>query len=171
MRRRGRSSGIVGRLAALWLLLVTIAALGAPHWAPYPPDAQDLEGRYGSPSAAHWLGQDHLGRDVFSRLLYGARVSLLVGGVTVVLSVGIGLVFGLAAGYYGGWVDQVVMRFIDILMAFPGILLAIALAAVLGPSLRNVIVALSVIGWVGYARLVRGQTLVVKEMEFVAAAR
>jgi peptide/nickel transport system permease protein len=120
---------------------------------------------------AHPLGLDELGRDVWARLLAGARVSLLVGLVVVGVSASVGLVVGAIAGYAGGVVDEVVSRVIDVLLAFPGILLAIALVAVLGPSLTNVVIALASIGWVGYARLVRGQVLKAREFEFVQAAR
>ncbi|PWB62597.1 MAG: hypothetical protein C3F14_09645, partial [Deltaproteobacteria bacterium] len=119
----------------------------------------------------HWLGQDKLGRDLLSRLVYGARISIAVGLGTVSISLAIGLLVGALSGYFGGNVDHLFMRLADILLAFPGILLAIGITAVLGPSLRNVLIALSLLGWVGIARLVRGQVLKVKEMEFVQAAR
>jgi peptide/nickel transport system permease protein len=117
------------------------------------------------------LGLDELGRDILARLLQGARISLLVGIAVVSVSSTVGMFFGSLAGYFGGAVDDVISRVIDVLMAFPGILLAIALVAVLGPSLVNVVLALSIIGWVGYARLVRGQALRAREFEFVQAAR
>ena len=120
---------------------------------------------------AHPLGLDELGRDVLARLLVGARISLLVGFAVVALSAFVGIGVGAIAGYLGGWTDDVLGRVMDVLLAFPGILLAIALVAVLGPSLRNVVLALVVIGWVGYARLVRGQVLKVRELEYVQAAR
>jgi peptide/nickel transport system permease protein len=156
------------------LLLVTgvmLCALLAPILAPHSPTDQVLAEGLSGPSLTYPFGQDRLGRDLLSRTLYGARISLWVATVAVSISLGIGLVVGAAAGHFGGWVDELVMRFVDILQAFPGILLAIAFAAILGPSITNVVIALSVIGWVGYARLTRGQILVVREMEFVAAAR
>ncbi|MGH7831024.1 MAG: ABC transporter permease, partial [Candidatus Binatia bacterium] len=110
-------------------------------------------------------------RDIFSRILYGSRVSLLVGISTVAISLVIGLTVGSLSGYFGGWLDQLLMRLVDILMAFPGILLAIAFTSVLGPSLRHVILALCLIGWTGYARLVRGEILLLREKEFIHAAR
>ncbi len=155
------------------LLTVTlvVVALAAPLLSPYDPDAQDTARRLEAPSHQHLLGLDDLGRDVLSRVLFGARVSLRVGFSVVFLASLIGVTLGAISGYFGGIVDLLVMRLCDILLAFPGILLAIALVAVLGPSLNNVIIALATIGWVGYARLVRGQVLKVREMEYVTAAR
>jgi peptide/nickel transport system permease protein len=156
-------------------LLLTVAlivvALAAPLLAPFDPYTQDTGRRLEGPSKQHLLGLDDLGRDVLSRILYGARVSLRVGFSVVILASLIGVTLGAISGYFGGIVDLLVMRLCDILLAFPGILLAIALVAVMGPSLNNVILALATIGWVGYARLVRGQVLKVREMEYVTAAR
>ncbi len=151
--------------------LFVLAAILAPVLAPHDPAEQNLARRLESPSAAHPLGLDELGRDILSRLIFGARVSLGVGLAVVLLSGAIGSLIGAASGFLGGRVDAVLMRVSDVFLAFPGILLAIALVAVLGPALRHVILALVVIGWVGYARLVRGQVLQIREMEFVAAAR
>ncbi len=161
---------------ALWLgaglaATVLVVALLAPWLAPQDPNHQALESRLESPSGAHWLGLDELGRDILSRLIMGARVSVGVGVVVVVLAGALGTLIGAVAGYAGGRIDALLMRLTDVFMAFPGILLAIALVAVLGPDLRNVVIALVVIGWVGYARLVRGQILQLREMEFVLAAR
>jgi peptide/nickel transport system permease protein len=168
--RGGAGSGTL-RLGAGLALAVLVVALLAPFLAPHDPNEQALEDRLAGPSSAHWLGLDELGRDILSRLIMGARVSVGV-GLSVVLMAGLaGTAIGLTAGYFGGRVDAVLMRLTDLFMAFPGILLAIALVAVLGPALRNVVVALVVIGWVGYARLVRGQVLQLREMEFVLAAR
>ncbi|HYI10234.1 MAG TPA: nickel transporter permease [Thermoanaerobaculia bacterium] len=155
----------------LLTLLLVIGALAAPLLAPHDPNEQDTARRLEEPSNAHPLGLDDLGRDVLSRIVYGARVSLRVGFSVVVLASLIGVTLGAISGYFGGIVDTLVMRLCDILLAFPGILLAIALVAVLGPSLNNVILALATIGWVGYARLVRGQVLKVREMEYVVAAK
>src|SRR6185369_3560317 len=132
---------------------------GAPFLAPFDPNIQDTDHRLEPPSHQHPLGLDDLGRDVLSRIVWGARVSLRVGFSVVILASIIGVTLGAMAGYFGGTIDTLVMRLTDILLAFPGILLAIALVAVLGPSLNNVILALATIGWVGYARLVRGQVL------------
>lgn len=155
---------------ALTILLV-IAALAAPLLAPHDPNEQDTSRRLEQPSKDHPLGLDDLGRDVLSRIVFGARVSLRVGFSVVILASIVGVTLGAISGYFGGVIDVIVMRLCDILLAFPGILLAIALVAVLGPSLNNVILALATIGWVGYARLVRGQVLKVREMEYVTAAK
>jgi peptide/nickel transport system permease protein len=165
LRHRGAAAGL------LIVAAVLLAALFAPWLSPFPPNAQDLDTGLSGPSAFHWLGQDKLGRDLLSRLAHGARISIAVGLGTVSISLVIGLVVGALSGYFGGKVDHLFMRLADILLAFPGILLAIGITAVLGPSLRNVLIALSLLGWVGIARLVRGQVLKIKEMEFVQAAR
>jgi peptide/nickel transport system permease protein len=159
------------RVGIVIVLITVFAALAGPFLTPYDPSSQELARRLEAPSLAHPLGLDELGRDILSRLLQGARISLMVGMAVVSVSSVAGMLFGSIAGYFGGRVDDVISRVIDVLMAFPGILLAIALVAVLGPSLVNVVLALSVIGWVGYARLVRGQALRTRELEFVQAAR
>lgn len=159
------------RVGAAIVMLAVVAALTAPWVVPYDPSSQQLSLRLERPSVHHPFGMDELGRDIFSRVLAGARISLLVGIIVVSISTVIGVLFGAIAGYFGGWIDDLISRGIDVLLAFPGILLAIALVAVLGPSLTNVVLALSVIGWVGYARLVRGQVLRAREFEFVQAAR
>ena len=151
--------------------LAVAAAVFGPSLTPYDPASQTLAERLEPPSRTHPFGLDELGRDILSRLVSGARISLLVGLAVVTVSSLIGMALGSIAGYFGGLVDDVISRAVDILMAFPGILLAIALVAVLGPSLSNVVLALCVIGWVGYARLVRGQALRARELEYVQAAR
>ena len=162
-------AGIVAGLATLLALLVVASA--APWLAPAPPSAVALEDGLKGPSAHHPLGQDRLGRDILARIFYGARASLLVGGLAVTLSAGIGLLLGGISGFVGGRLDEGLMRLTEILQAFPGILLAIAFSAILGPSLTNVVVALSLIGWVGYARLTRGQVLLARELPYVESAR
>jgi peptide/nickel transport system permease protein len=159
----------VGFIAALILLL---SALLAPWIAPANPAAQNLPARLESPSRAHWMGTDELGRDILSRVLYGARISLLV-SVCVVSGCGlIGLTMGMLAGYAGGWFDRFInLLLINAFLSFPGILLAIAFAAFLGPGIGKVILALVITGWAGYARLARAQVLKVKELEFILAAR
>ena len=151
--------------------LAVLAAVIGPWLVPYDPSAQELALRLEGPSRLHWLGLDELGRDILARVMSGARISLFVGLVVVSVSASIGAVMGSLAGYYGGIVDEAISRVIDILLAFPGLLLAIALVAVLGPSLTNVVLALSLIGWVGYARVVRAQVLQAREFEYVVAAR
>jgi peptide/nickel transport system permease protein len=161
-----------GRLGLALSLALIILAITAPWLAPANPDVQNLPLRLAGPSAAHFMGTDELGRDILSRTLYGARVSLLV-GVCVVVGAGlVGLVIGALSGYCGGWIDNVVnIVVINAFLSFPGILLAIAFAAFLGPGIGKVIVALIVTGWAGYARLARAQILQAKEMEYVLAAR
>jgi peptide/nickel transport system permease protein len=151
--------------------IVVATALLAPVLAPHDPARQDLSRDLQLFSSDHPLGTDKLGRDILSRTIFGSRVSLLVGASTVIISLSIGLIVGSLSGYYGGWPDQLSMRAVDILMAFPGILLAIAFTAVLGPGLNHVILALCLIGWTGYARLVRGEILSLKEKEYIQAAR
>ncbi len=153
------------------LLLLGTTALFAPMLAPRDPLSQNLDQDLIAYSREHPLGTDKLGRDLLSRIIYGGRVSLLVGMATVTLSLTIGVAIGSFSGYFGGLVDQMLMRLVDILMAFPGILLAIAFTAVLGPGLDHVIVALCLIGWTGYARLVRGEILSLRERDFIHAAR
>ena len=165
-----RSNFALSAGAAITILMILVALL-APLLAPYDPSAQETRRRLEGPSEKHMLGLDDLGRDVLSRILYGARISLRVGFSVVLIASMIGVLLGAMAGYFGGKIDTLIMRICDILLAFPGILLAIALVAVLGPSINNVIIALATIGWVGYARLVRGQVLKIREMEFVTAAR
>jgi peptide/nickel transport system permease protein len=156
------------------IIVVAIAAIAAifgPVLTPFDPAAQELAIRLAPPSTAHPFGLDELGRDILARVLAGARISFLVGLTVVSVSAAIGTLLGAVAGYFGGLIDDVISRIVDTLLAFPGLLLAIALVAVLGPSLVNVLFALTIIGWVSYARLVRGQVLRARELEFVQAAR
>jgi peptide/nickel transport system permease protein len=159
--------------AGIVLLIVFIlCAIFAPWLAPQDPAHLDLTGRLLAPGHGHWFGTDELGRDILSRTLYGSRISLIVAVSVVSFSLGIGLLAGLAAGFYGGWTDIVLNVYLtNAFLALPGILLAIAFVAFLGPGLFNLILALTISGWVGYARLVRAQVLAVKELEFVEAAR
>lgn len=161
-----------GRWGLALALLLAFIALAAPWIAPYDPTAQNLPARLLGPSAAHWMGTDDLGRDILSRIFFGARVSMLV-AVSVVAGAGaIGLSIGALAGYVGGWFDHIVnVVLINAFLSFPGILLAIAFAAFLGPGIGKVILALVITGWAGYARLARAQILQAKEMEYVLAAR
>ncbi len=159
------------KVGAAIVIVAAVLAIAGPVLSPLDPSAQNLPLRLVGPTLAHPFGLDELGRDVFARVLVGARISFLVGLVVVSVSGLFGTLLGAIAGYFGGWIDDVISRVIDTLMAFPGLLLAIALVAVLGPSLTNALVALTVIGWVGYARLVRGQVLRAREFEYVQAAR
>ena len=151
---------------------MVLVAIFAPWIATHDVGATDLSNIYGEPSAAHWFGTDATGRDVFSRVVFGARISLQVGLVVVAVSAAVGTVIGALAGYYGGWIDRVVSGYVfNVFLAFPGLLLAIAMVAFLGAGLNKLILALCVIGWVGYARVMRGQVLKVREYDFVQAAR
>ena len=171
LRRRIVSQPLAA-LGVLLAVLFAVMAVGAPWLAPANPAAIDLAHRLAAPSAAHWLGTDQLGRDILSRIIYGARLSLTVAVSVVALSLGVGIILGGIAGFYGGAIDTALNIFaMNAFMALPGILLAIAFVAFLGPGLLNLILALSIGGWVGYARLVRGQVLAVREREFVEAAR
>ena len=162
-------------LASTGLVLVVVfvvLAIFAPWIAPQDPAYIDLPSRLQGPSAAHWCGTDELGRDILSRLIYGSRISMLVGSLVVLASLVLGLIVGSAAGYYGGGLDRFVnIVLMNAFMSFPGILLAIAFIAFRGPGIFNLVFALALGGWVGYARLVRGQVLAAREREYVEAAR
>lgn len=153
------------------IFLVALVALLAPWIAREDPRAMSLPNRLEAPSASHWLGRDENGADVFAKLVFGARVSLGVAWSVVTLSVLMGLLIGSVAGYLGGWVDQVIMRITDMFYAFPGFLIALSLVAVLGPSVYNLILAMCVTSWTGFARLIRGEVLHLKEREHVQSAR
>ena len=163
---------LLARVGFAIILVLILSALFAPWLGHANPSAQNLAARLQPPSAQHWMGTDELGRDIFSRILFGARISLLV-SICVVLGCGtIGLTLGLLAGYTGGWFDRVVNLFlINAFLSFPGVLLAIAFAAFFGPGIGKVILALIITGWAGYARLARAQVLKVKESEYILAAR
>ncbi len=166
LRADGRSWIGLAVVGVLMLL-----AVAAPLATSIDPAAIDLRHSLEAPSAAHWLGTDAQGRDVWSRLVYGARVSLLVGLVSQGIALSIGVLLGLVAGYRGRWTDEVVMRLADVTLAFPTLLLLIAMAAAFEPSLPVVCIVIGVVGWAGMARLVRGQVLVVRELEYVQAMR
>ncbi|AHZ24312.1 ABC transporter permease (plasmid) [Haloferax mediterranei ATCC 33500] len=155
---------------AVVLALLMLAVFG-PFVSPYDPVEQDLQHQLEAPSVEHPLGTDQLGRDVLTRLLHGARLSLGVAAAVTAVRLVVGTAVGLVAGYAGGWVDEALMRLVDTLLAFPGIILALVIAGVLGPSLVNVMLALAVVGWASYARLVRSSVLSLREREFVTAAR
>ena len=155
------------------VLIVTLALIAvlAPVIAPANPLKQVLSTRLKPPSAAHWLGTDQLGRDVLSRMIYGARISLTIGIVVVGLAASLGTLVGLVAGYTGGWLDEGLMRLTDVFFAFPALILAMAISGALGPSLTNAMIAIAVVTWPVYARLVRAQVLSLREREYVEASR
>lgn len=160
-----------GRFGLCVALAWVLTAVLAPWVAPYDPWAIDLTRELSAPSAHHWFGAGENGIDVLTHVLYGARVSLIVSLFAVLLSATVGVVLGGIAGYAGGLLDEGMMRVVDVVLAFPGILLAIFITAVMGPSLTNVVFALTATGWTGYARLMRGQILSLREREYVQAAR
>ena len=167
-RLRRDNRAIIG--LAVVILLVA-AAITAPLIARYDPTAIELVNQLAAPSSSHWMGTDYQGRDVWSRLVFGARISLTVGLVSQGIALLLGVSLGLVAGYYGKWVDDGIMRLADVTLAFPTLLLLIAMVAALQPSLGVVFATIGLVGWAGMARLVRGQVLVVRQLEFVQAAR
>lgn len=154
----------------LFLLLLLMAA-AAPLLAMNDPIAIDVAHRLDPPSGAHWFGTDDLGRDIYSRVIWGSRLAIRLGVLSVAIAGTGGIVLGLLAGYYGGWVDQLISRVLELILAFPEILFAVAIVSILGPSLDNLIVALGLFGWPGYARIVRGSVLSTRRREYVEAAR
>ena len=157
--------------SAVLILLIILIAIFAPLIAPYDHLAQNLAQRLQHPSAAHLLGTDELGRDVLSRLIFGARISLIIGLVPTLISMMIGTALGMCAGFYGGKVDFIIMRMADVMLAFPSLLLAMVVMYTMGGGLINIFIALSLVNWAGTARIVRSQTLSLKEKEYVEAAR
>jgi len=166
-----------GLAAALLLLLIVVTALAAPLIAPYSPVEVDIEHRLGPPAwmeggkTDHWLGTDQIGRDLLSRMIYGGRVSLLIGVSAVLVSASIGVLLGLGAGYFGSRTDWIIMTLINIMLTFPFVLLALAVIAVLGPSLVNMVIVLGVTGWPLYARVIRAETMALRERDFITAGR
>jgi ABC-type dipeptide/oligopeptide/nickel transport system permease subunit len=159
------------RIGLIVVVVLLLAAILAPVLARHDPVRVDLLRQFLPPSAEHWMGTDVQGRDVWARLVYGARISLAVGLISQSIALAIGLTLGLIAGYYGRWIDDLVMRLADVTLAFPTLLLLIAMVAALQPSLLVVFVTVGIVGWAGMARLVRGQVLVVRQLEYVHAAR
>lgn len=158
-------------ISSIFILLLVLVAALAPWIAPYDPQIPDWMALGAGPSAAHWFGTDDLGRDVLSRIIFGARISLYVGVVSVTLGMILGVFLGLLAGYYGKWLDMLIMRGSDVLFAFPGVMLAIAVVAILGPGLNNVIIAVAVFSVPVFARIVRASTLSIKQSAYVEAVR
>jgi len=155
---------------SVFALLVAMA-LFAPFVSRYPPNQIDLRNAFSPPTRDHWLGTDGVGRDVWARIVYGGRISITVGVSCVSISVAIAIFLGSMSAYYGGWVDLLIMRLIDIVMSIPPLVLIMALIAIVGPSLRNTILAIGFLGWPGMARLIRGQILSLREQEFIMAAQ
>jgi peptide/nickel transport system permease protein len=178
-RRPGALSAFVGRASRSPQMVIGFAlfcavllmALFAPLIAGQDPIAINVRERLQAPSGAHLFGTDDFGRDVFSRVVWGSRLAVRLGALSVVVSLAGGIVLGLIAGYYGGWVDQLISRIFDLIFAFPSLLFAIAIVAILGPSLDNLIVGLGLFGWAGYGRLIRGSVLSARQREYVEAAR
>lgn len=161
----------VALVALVFIIALVLAAILAPVLAPYDPSTPDYNAVLQGPSAGHWAGTDAYGRDIFSRIIWGARISLAVGFLSVTLGALFGVTLGIVSGFYGGWVDSIIMRFCDLLLAFPGILLAIAVIAVLGPGITNVIYAVAIFSIPVFARLARGTTLQLKRTVYVDASR
>ncbi|WP_339781495.1 nickel transporter permease [uncultured Thalassospira sp.] len=159
---------MIGLSIVVGLILVTIFA---PLLAPYNPLAADLTNRISPPSAAHWFGTDQLGRDILSRLIYGAQYTLLIVGLVAITAAPIGLLIGTAAGFFGGWVDATLMRITDIFLAFPKLILALAFVSALGPGIENAILAIAITAWPPYARIARAETIMVRNSDYIQAAR
>jgi peptide/nickel transport system permease protein len=153
------------------LAAMVLAAVFAPWLAPFDPNAQNVQQRLLPPGATHWLGTDQLGRDLLSRVIYGTQPTLLIVSLVALLSAPLGLLLGMCAGYFGGWVDTVLMRVTDIFMAFPRLVLALALVAVLGPGIVNAVIAIAITAWPAYARIARTETRTVRGSDFIQAAR
>ncbi|CDP50010.1 MAG: ABC transporter permease [Devosia nanyangense] len=164
-----RNSSLV--IGALITLAIVLLALLAPYVATHGVEQMDMRNRFAWPSAAHWLGTDNFGRDLWSRLVYGAQVSLSIAIMSVGGAAIIGTTVGLVAGYFGGWVDLLLMRITDIFLGFPAIVLSLAIVAVMGPGIANVAIALVIVFWTEYARVVRSTTLVLREQNYVQAAK
>jgi peptide/nickel transport system permease protein len=160
----------VGCAGLVILSFLLIMAVFAPLLAPHDPNEQDLYHVLEGPSKSHWLGTDDVGRDLLSRVIYGSRVSLLVGIVSTTFAAIIGVFLGLVAGYKGGIIDMIIMRITDTFMCIPGLILLLVMAAALGPGLHNIIISITAIGWTGFARIVRGQVLLIRELPYIEAA-
>ena len=153
------------------ILLLFVVSMAAPFLAPYDPSDIDIKQILMRPSSSHLLGTDQLGRDVLSRMIWGSRISLKVGFVAIGIATAIGILFGAVSGYYGGWIDSIMMRFVDIMLCFPAFFLILAVIAFLEPSIWNIMVVIGITGWMGIARLVRAEFLSLREREFVLSAR
>ena len=168
---RGVFKHKLSRAGIVIIFLLAVMAVFSPFLSTHDPNTQDLYKVLTGPSLDHWLGTDNVGRDLYSRIIYGSRVSLTVGIFSVFFSVFIGSVLGLWAGYKGGLTDMIIMRIVDTFMCIPYLPFVLVLAAALGPGLRNIIIALGILGWTGFCRIMRGQVLMVRELPYVEAAR
>ncbi len=165
--RKNRAAMVGG----FFIVFFIITAIVGPYFTPYAPETTDVVNKLAPPSADHWFGTDHHGRDIFSRIIHGMSITLYVGFASVILGATVGVVLGIISGYYGGRIDTIIMRTMDVLLAFPGILLALAIVSVLGGSLQNVIIAVAISSVPVFARIVRGSTLAVKQLEYIDAVR
>ncbi|MBC5635533.1 ABC transporter permease [Ornithinibacillus sp. BX22] len=165
---RKNKAAVIGGILLFFFILVSLIG---PYFVPYPEDSGDLVNKLAPPSADHWFGTDHHGRDIFSRIIEGMSITLRVGFSSVILGAIVGTVIGIISGYYGGRVDSIIMRCMDVLLAFPGILLALAIVSVLGGSIQNVIIAIAIFSIPVFARIVRGSTLAVKKLEYIDAVK
>lgn len=163
--------GWARRIGIIGLLMIVAVAIFAPFLTPYDPEALDLATGLQPPSAIHWFGTNQLGQDIYTRVIYGARIDLLIGFVGVSIPMAFGIVIGMVAAYFGGWVDGFIGRVVDVVVAFPFLVLVIAIVAMLGPGLVNFFIAVSLVSWVAYARIIRGETLLAKNREYAMAAR
>ncbi|MED4751953.1 ABC transporter permease [Brevibacillus choshinensis] len=153
------------------VLIVILLSICAPWLTPYDPNSNDLMNVLQKPSAQHWFGTDNFGRDIFTRMLYAGRIDLQIGVIAVIVPFIVGTVIGLLAGYFGGWFNMVTMRLVDVVISFPFMVLIIAIISILGPGLTNMYIAIFIVGWSVYARIIRGEVLVVKQQEYILAAR
>jgi peptide/nickel transport system permease protein len=156
-------------IGAIIVLLLVVTALAAPLIATHSPTGQNLAERLLPPSAEHWMGTDELGRDIWSRVIYGAQITLLIVVLVAVLSAPVGLLVGAVSGYFGGWIDRVLMGITDIFLSMPKLILALAFVAALGPGIENAVIAIAIASWPAYARIARAETLVIRRAEFIAA--
>lgn len=171
MRLRKGFHNVSLMLGTAIVLTLVICAVFAPYLSTHGIEQMDMRNRFSGPTLTHWLGTDNFGRDLWSRLIYGARISLVIACISVATSAVIGTLVGLSAGYFGGWIDLILMRITDIFLGFPAIVLALAIVAVLGPGIVNVAIAIIVVAWTEYARVVRATTLMLREQNYVLAAK
>ena len=158
-------------LGSIIILTLILVAVFAPWIAPYSPIGQDLGNRLLPPSAAHWMGTDELGRDIYSRIIHGSRITLLIVALVAIISAPLGLLVGAVSGYFGGWVDKLLMGITDVFLSMPKLILALAFVAALGPGIENAIIAIAITAWPVYARIARAETMTFRQSEFIAATQ